>query len=209
MSDILRPEAKAAIGASLQTIGRWGLWIQILVGVLPTAALAAYVVGAASGLGRFQLLHLLSLASVGLLVVGIIWFWLYIREGGRLQRGQSHATRADVARRIWTGLFISASSIALSLVVLLVELAYILYRFLEAPQGGVPVIQTDPGASFISALDMLSLVSLNLVVAAEVVVLVLGLMLLHRLERVSGSAPFSLHRPARLRLTRQPEASMG
>jgi hypothetical protein len=54
---------------------------------------------------------------------------------------------------------------------------------LEAPQAGLPVIQTNLGegaAFWISTIDMVSLMALSLAVAGEIVVLVLGLWLLYR-----------------------------
>jgi hypothetical protein len=66
---------------------------------------------------------------------------------------------------------------------------YLLFVLLDAPQGGVPIVQTDLSAgSWISAVDMLSLLALNFTVTAEVVVLGLSLLLLWR---VSTAAPTS------------------
>ena len=69
-----------------------------------------------------------------------------------------------------------------SMVVILIEVAHLLIHFLRAPQAGVPVIQTTGGApaSWVSAVDILSLMVLILTLFAEVVVLTFSLWLLFR-----------------------------
>jgi hypothetical protein len=68
-----------------------------------------------------------------------------------------------------------------SMLVMLIEAATLLFYFLKAPQGGMPVIQTGAGAvHWVSSVDMLSLVALILMLFAELVVLVFSLWLLFR-----------------------------
>jgi hypothetical protein len=86
-----------------------------------------------------------------------------------------------------------ASSIGLlfSMMVMMIETGHLLFYFLAAPQGGVPVFQT-PGAgpaSWVSAVDMVSLMALSLFVFAELVVLILSLWLLFRTMQVSAEFP--------------------
>jgi len=77
------------------------------------------------------------------------------------------------------------------MLVMIIETAHLLFYFLAAPQGGVPVIQT-PGAgpmSWVSAIDMASLMALNFLVFAELVVLIISLWLLFRTQQVAAAFP--------------------
>ena len=70
---------------------------------------------------------------------------------------------------------------------------HLLFYFLAAPQGGVPVFQTaDAGPTgWVSAVDMVSLMALSLFVFAELVVLILSLWLLFRTTQVAAEFPQS------------------
>jgi hypothetical protein len=65
---------------------------------------------------------------------------------------------------------------------MLIEVAHLLFYFLSTPQGGVQVVQTtsSDSASWVSAVDMLSLLALILCLLAELIVLAFGLWLLFR-----------------------------
>jgi hypothetical protein len=91
----------------------------------------------------------------------------------------------SVLGTVWTGILATSLGLFLSLVVMLIEVAHLLFYFLSAPQGGVPVIQAAgvAQASWVSAVDMLSLMALLLTLAAEVIALVIGLWLLFRTTR--------------------------
>jgi Protein of unknown function (DUF3611) len=101
----------------------------------------------------------------------------------RLEQGDQGWTRARLTRIVWIGLAASSVGILFSTIAMVVEVACLLINFLEAPQAGLPVIQTNLGegaAFWISTIDMVSLMALSLAVAGEIVVLVLGLWLLYR-----------------------------
>jgi hypothetical protein len=74
--------------------------------------------------------------------------------------------------------------------VMLLEVGSLLFYFLSAPQAGVPVIQAQTqgmaGASWVSAVDMMSLMSLIILLGAEVAVLILGLWLVFRTTQTSS-----------------------
>jgi hypothetical protein len=107
----------------------------------------------------------------------------HAKLGERLEQGDQGWTRARLTRIVWIGLAASSVGILFSTVAMVVEVACLLINFLEAPQAGLPVIQTNLGegaAFWISTIDMVSLMALSLAVAGEIVVLVLGLWLLYR-----------------------------
>lgn len=68
------------------------------------------------------------------------------------------------------------------MLLMIAEVSRLLLLFLRAPQGGVPVVQTetkDP-SSWVSAIDMMGLLADLSVLAAELVVLAFTLWLLLR-----------------------------
>ena len=70
---------------------------------------------------------------------------------------------------------------------MLFEVGQIFFYFLTAPQGGVPTVQVN-GATFVSAIDMASLMALVMTMAAEVLVTMMGLWLLFRTSRAYAAA---------------------
>lgn len=71
--------------------------------------------------------------------------------------------------------------------VMLVEVSQMLFFFLSAPQTGIPAFQTATGGEmpgWVSAVDMMSLMSLTLTVGAEVWALIFSLLLLSRTTRL-------------------------
>ncbi len=177
--EILNPKG-VGVGASLARIGRLGFWLQVVIGALPVLT-GAFVLlfGGPGATGRLQIVHIVAIASLLALLFTAVWFHLYIGLGRRIAAGAPW-TRRGLLRRVWIGVIASAVGVIFSAVVMAFETGYMLFRFLEAPQGGVPVIQTGADANWISAIDMLSLMALNFTVIAEVIVLVLGLLLLQR-----------------------------
>jgi hypothetical protein len=68
------------------------------------------------------------------------------------------------------------------MLVMTIEVAHLLFYFLTMPQAGVPVFQTTATdtASWVSAVDMLSLLALIACLFVELIVLAFGLWLLLR-----------------------------
>lgn len=171
------------LAAQFRRFGLTGFWVQMVLGSLPAISVALLLLLTPGSLffsARTQLLGVLTAVSLGLLAFTTIWFLLYARLGRRIADGAAIDRRA-LGRRIKLGIIVSLAAILLSTIVILLEVAYLLFILLEAPQGGLPVIVTDPGnTSGIAAVDMLSLLALNFTIAAEIVALCLGLMLLWR-----------------------------
>jgi hypothetical protein len=193
--DSIPAAARDDLARAMRRVGRLGFWAQVVLAIVPLAiGGAAFLVSeriAAPGT-RFNLLAVLAVASLLILLFTTFWFWRYPRVADRLSSGMIDGRR--LMRTVWTGLTASAAGIVLSIVVMAFEVGYLLFRFLEMPQGGVPVIQTTgEGASWISAIDMLSLLALVFTIAAEIITLVLGLVLLGRLWALAGG-PAAAHR---------------
>jgi hypothetical protein len=172
------------LGASFRRIGLIGFWMQVVLGAVPlvTTAMVFLLMPAGPALSsRHQIIGVLSMVSLALLVFTAVWFLLYARVGSRIEAAGSTWRRAGLIRRVKVGIVASLVAIFLATIVILFEVAYLLFVFLDAPQGGMQVVAADPGAaSWVSAIDMLSLLALNFTVTAEIVALGLGLMLLWR-----------------------------
>lgn len=196
MSDNLQPAALDALSDSLGRtfwqVGVIGMWAQIVLAVAPVATLTAVfasVTGAKAPGGGLDLVAWLSVGGFAILLVTTVWSWRYMRRGRRLSQGAERAEPARLMRTVWIGLGASSLGILLSIVVTTVEMIRLLVGFLEAPQAGAMVVQSvGEGQSWISAVDILGMMTLVLTMAAEIVTLVLGLWLLYRISSKSGVA---------------------
>lgn len=169
-------------------LGRIGFWAQVVLGSIPVVLIAYTFTFARSASGPragLAIVEYLTVASLLLLLFTTIWFWRYIRLGRALADPLDRPSPSAVLSRVWTGLVASSLGVLVSLTIMLIEVAHLLFYFLATPQGGVPVFQTagTGPASWVSAVDMLSLMALLLTLAAELVVLVFGLWLLFRTTR--------------------------
>jgi hypothetical protein len=193
VNEELSAEPGRGLGRSFRNIGWLGFWIQIVVAVGPIAVFVV-IFGVVRGFslpgGRVGVLGWFSLLSVLLLLFTTWWSWRYRGIGRRLEEGAEAPDRAKLARTVWTGIAASGVGIALSLVVILAEVIYLLLVFLEAPQGGAPVFQTTDGSGFswITALDVLSLLALTLTASAEIITLLLALWLIYRISAARAAA---------------------
>jgi hypothetical protein len=168
--------------------GRFGFWVQVVLGSIPVVLMVynfAFTKSPSGHRAGLPVVEYLTVASLLLLVFTIVWFWRYKGLGRRMAEPGARPAQSSVLSTVWTGLMASGLGVLLSLAVMTIEVAHLLFYFLSAPQGGVPVIQTAGAApaSWVSAVDMLSLMALQLTLAAEVIVLVLGLWLLFRTSR--------------------------
>lgn len=180
----------AGLAASFRRLGAIGFWVQLFIAAFPIFVGALlFSINRAAMLpgGRFDVIGYFAIASLAILLFTMVWFLRYARIGRQMQADPGSVPAARLTRLVWTGITASAVGILFSTVVMVVETAYLLVGFLEAPQAGVPVIQTGPDAGWISAVDILGLMTLILTVAAEIIVLLFGLWLLYRTSRLPAS----------------------
>jgi hypothetical protein len=169
-------------------LGRAGFWVQVIVGSIPVVLMVYNFVFArslTSPRAGLPVVEYLTLISLLILVFTTFWFRRYVRLGATMTDPARRPPQAEVLGTVWTGLLASSAGVVVSLVIMLIEVAHLLYYFLTAPQGGVPVIQATgvSGASWVSAVDMVSLMALVIVLVAELVVMIFGLWLLFRTSR--------------------------
>lgn len=191
-----QPSGLTSLARTFSRLGWIGFWLQIVIGSIPLL-LTAYVfifarLPAAGGpRAGLALVEYLTIASLLILVFTTAWFYRYTRLAKRIADPQSCPPAPAVIRSVRAGLIASSLGILFSMLVMLIETAHLLFYFLTAPQGGVPVIQTTgPGsASWVSAIDMASLMALSLFVFAELIVLIFGLWLLFRTTQAAAEFP--------------------
>ena len=193
MEDVAATHAESGpeyrLGQRFRRVGWFGFWVQIVLGAVPVAlGIWFYLLSPNVNLpgGRFPLVSLLATTVLLILLCTTVLFFYYTRIGRRLEQGTSRWTRPRLRGLVRFGLAASGISVLFSSIVMIGEITHMLLTFLEFPQGGVPVIQTTVADStWISALDVLSLLALSLSVSAEILILGLGLWLMYSLTRTA------------------------
>ncbi len=190
----LQPPGLDNLARTFSRLGRIGFWMQVVMGAMLLILMFYIFVFAGSPSGPragLAIVEYLTAAGLLILVFTTIWFHRYIRLARRIAAPQSRPPASSVIRSVWTGLVASSLGVLFSMLVMMIETGHLLFYFLAAPQGGVPVFQT-PGAglaSWVSAIDMASLMALNLFVFAELIVLIFSLWLLFRTMQAAAEFP--------------------
>ncbi|MBK8640076.1 MAG: DUF3611 family protein [Chromatiaceae bacterium] len=179
-----------SLAVTFERTGRTGFWAQLVLGTFPVVVMAfvLFYAGSLSGTrAGVPIVEWLALGNILLLFFTTYWFHRYRGLGKRIADPVARPTGEEVAGKVWTGLMASGLGILFSILVMLFEVGQIFFYFLTAPQGGVPTVQVN-GATFVSAIDMASLMALVMTMAAEVLVTIMGLWLLFRTSRAYAVA---------------------
>lgn len=180
------PSGNASLSASFSRLGWIGFWVQVVLAIIPVILMVYALVsgrnvapGTRSGL---PLVEYLTIAGLLVLAFTTAWFYRYTRLAKKLADPQEHVSQAEAQRVAWIGVAGGTLGLVFSMLIMLLEVAHLLIYFLRAPQAGVPVIQTAGGApaSWVSAVDVMSLMALILTMFGELLVLVFSLWLLFR-----------------------------
>jgi hypothetical protein len=185
----LRESSYSGLAGTFRRLGWIGFWTQVVVGAFPVLLLAYLFLFAGSPTGPragLRFVEYLALLALFILLFTTYWSYGYTRISNKIIDSDRRPTDASLSRATWIGIMVSTIGILVSIVVMLIEVAHLLYYFLKTPQAGVPVIQATAEASWVSAIDMLSLLALTLSLLAEVIVLVLSLWLLFRVSIVTA-----------------------
>ena len=179
------------LGRRFSRAGWLGFLLQIGLGAVPVVLGSWFYFAspnATTASGGVTLVSLLAMAVLVILLITTILFFYYIRVGKRLSSGASKWKRPGLRRLVGFGLLLGGFSVFASSIVMIAEVSSMLLTFLEFPQGGVPVIQTTANdATWISALDVLSLLALSFSITAEIIVIGLGFWLLSGLTKLQAS----------------------
>jgi len=195
LRDAILPSKGSSIAKSFARLGWTGFWLQIVFGSLPVMVMVYYFAfSRAPGTTRdgLRFIEYLTIINLLTLVFTTCWSYRYTRLAKRIMDPKRRPDQSYVMGTVWTGVVASAIGMLTSMLVMLFEAATLLFYFLKAPQGGIPVIQTGPQAvHWVSSVDMLSLVALILTLFAELIVLVFSLWLLFRTSLGSIEFPNS------------------
>jgi hypothetical protein len=186
LTETLRPSRTETLAKAFSRWGRSGFWALMVMGALPLVIMVYTLVftGRPAGSARsgLPLVQFFSTAGLLLLVFLALWFHRYTRIAARLQDPEKRPSDASLRKTVWTGVVAASIAILFSMLVLLLEVGTLLFYFLSAPQAGVPTVQTTGAAlaTWVSAVDMMNLLSVILTLGGEIFALIFGLLLLFR-----------------------------
>jgi hypothetical protein len=161
------PSKTKSLAKSFTRLGWAGFWLQVVFGSIPVIVMAYYFAFSRTPTGArdgFPFVEYLALINLLLLAVTTIWSYRYTRLGRRMMDPERRPTESRIRKFIWTGVVISTTGLFFSMIVILIEAANLLFYFLKAPQGGMPVIQTSGAEAihWVSSVDMVSFDCLGL-----------------------------------------------
>lgn len=175
------------VAKSFFRLGWIGFWTQLVLAIVPLCMFVYVLWGSATS--ETAALGIMDyLALIGLAVLGFTTFWSYryAALAKRIADPERRPKRTYLSGVLWIGLWAGMLGIAISLALMFLEVFRLLFLFLTTPQGGVPVIQTqaDNRASWVSALDVVSLLAELCTLTGELVILGLTLYLLLRVSQL-------------------------
>jgi sterol desaturase/sphingolipid hydroxylase (fatty acid hydroxylase superfamily) len=191
LAESLRPSQSNSLAKAFRRLGWTGFWSQVVLGAIPVVLIVYLFAFSQSPTGPragLKFVEYLTIVSFLILVFTTVWFYRYTRLAPRIADKNERPSQSSLIATVWTGVVASVLGIFFSLLVLLFEVGHLLFYFLSAPQVGVPVVQAQglAASSWVSAVDILSLMSLILTLGAEVAVLIFGLWLLFRTTQPSA-----------------------
>ena len=176
------------IARTFARLGWTGVCVQGALMILPLFMLCYVIFGKATG-ARERLDFTVYFAFLGLLILGFTTFWsfYYTRLAKRIRDPVQRPPRDSIIKILWVGLGASCFGIVISLLLLFIEVARLLILFLQAPQGGIPVFQTQPDSrtGWVSAIDAVGLLAEVCTLMGEFLLLGLTLWLLFRITQFS------------------------
>lgn len=171
-----------------------GFFIQLALLAVPVLLAIYLLVPNLTTSRSFKTIDLSNYLSYGSLIIMIFTtylFYRYTRLGQRMKDPVEYPSRSSVVSTLWVGVWAGCLGIAFSMLLLFGAAWRLLFVLLGNPQTGImvaPTIGDNPTGS-ISAIDAVSLTSLLVMLAAELVVLAMTLWLLFKATRsLSGSA---------------------
>ncbi len=179
------PKHPERLGATFKKFGWIGFIVQLVLLTIPLLLALYMIFGFSPDSASQRGIDLSNYLSYGSLIVTIftaVWFLRYPRLGRRIAERDPGIKGSGVLRTVWVGIWASGVGITLSMLLLYGSAGRMLFVMLANPQTGLmisPQIGTNPNQS-ISALDGISLLTLLILLTAELVVLSLSMWLLYR-----------------------------
>jgi len=168
------------IANRFRTFGWLGVWIQIVLGILPLVMLCYILMRKTTGDDtRFGFIDYLALASLAILAFTTFWSYRYTRLARQIVDPKQRPEWSSVGKVLRLGIWAGCIGIAISMLLLVIEFLRLLFLFLKTPQAGVPAIQFQADRTgWVSAVDMVSLLAEICTLAGELLVVALALGLL-------------------------------
>ncbi len=178
-----------SVAGSFRRLGWTGVVVQLALAVVPLATLGYFLFGRATGI-RTQpsITDILAIGGLLILLFTMFWSYRYASMGRRMTDPARRPSYKKVNRVLWVGLWAGVMGIVVSMLLLIVGAGRLLYLFMKAPQGGVPVIQTDAAnrSYWVSSMDIVSLLAELCMLAGELVIVGFTLWLMYRLSLAAG-----------------------
>lgn len=174
------PADPSRFGAQFSRLGWIGFIVQLALLTVPIL-LTIYVLLRTNSTG-IDAANYLSYGSLLVMIFTTYWFYRYTRLGEQIQDPQNCPPQSKVVSALWTGLWAGCLGIFFSMLLLFSAGWRLLFILLANPQTGLMVAPALGGApnQSISAIDAVSLMSLLIILTAELVVLGLSMWLLLR-----------------------------
>lgn len=179
------------IARKFHRYGWLGVWVQLILGILPLAMLSYVLLSKAFGPGiMLGVMDYLALAGLAVLAFTTFWMYRYTRVARRIADPdpENRPEWASVTRMLRVGIWASAIGIVVSILLLLAEVLRLLFLFMKTPQAGVPVLRTeaDNRTNWVSAIDVVSLLAEICTLIGELLVVAFTLWLLFAVLKHMG-----------------------
>jgi hypothetical protein len=178
-----------SVAGSFRRLGWTGVVVQLALAIVPLATLGYFLFGKATGVRTaLSVTDILAIAGLLILLFTTFWSYRYASLGRRMLEPARRPPYKKVTRVLWVGLWAGVLGIVASMLLLIVGAARLLYLFMKAPQGGVPVIRTtaDDRNYWVSSMDIVSLLAEICMLAGELLIVGFTLWLLYRLSLAAG-----------------------
>jgi hypothetical protein len=181
------------LGRLFLRLGWIGFWLQFaLLAVVIVLTLYVMIFGAPTAVQRsaIDVENWLSTGSLLVLLFTTVWFYRYVRLGRSFAEPDEVPRPAKVQSILWVGLWAGFVGILFSTLLMFGAVGRLLMTLMSQPQIGI-MIAPPPGSDTIASItviDAVSLMSLVVVLFAELVVLALTLWLLLRTMKSARQA---------------------
>ena len=182
-----QPANPESLGKHFSRLGWIGFWIQVVLLIIPIFLLLYVMFISSPESAQRKGINLGNYLSYGSLVVMLFttfWFFRYTRLAKKIADPKLCPAQSSVIKTVWIGLGASCLGVFFSVIMMINTVFRMLIILLATPQTGIPFAAPggDPG-TVLSAIDAVSLTSLVLMLAAELIVMSFSLWLLFRLTR--------------------------
>lgn len=185
----MSPSDEQKLANKFHRYGWLGVWVQLVLGILPLAMLCYVLLGKATGENvTLGLMDYMALGGLVVLAFTMFWSYRYTRLARRITDPERRPEWSAVARMLRVGIWASSLGIVISLLLMIIEVLRLLFLFLKTPQAGVPVIRTEAGnrTAWVSAIDVVSLLAEICTLVGELMIIAFTLWLLFALLKHIG-----------------------